>query len=477
MATQYTVKEGDTLNKIASQFGYENYKTAGENISGYDTTNPDLLSVGTKLNVNGYTAPNLAGPVDVSSLSPSGLTPPNNQITDPYAGLGAGASTYMTSSQDATKTNQDAGDAYLKNLSSLEGVDAGQIQTDLETKYGLTEKATEARKIKALVEANTAEAEAARQTLESGAAGKDVTTGFLGKQQQEISRQEAIRNLPLVAKYQAAQGDFQAAQDTVTKLYTARLRDEEAKYDRKLELIKAAYAVADTKEKRMLDAKAKEEERKYNTEKDTLAFEREKELARYKKGLETGATPGGPLQLAQNEGNIQNINEILNSGGLKTSVGTNFLTKAPSGFWGSLGAIASVIGIPSFLAGTGRKMTGEKQNFISAVEQVQSQLSIDSLIKAKAQGATFGALSDSELRVLSNSASKLGSWAIKDSKGNVTGYNTSEKEFRKELDKINNFAKLDYIVKGGDPANIGAQLQSDGSIWTQNNDGTYTKIK
>jgi len=99
------------------------------------------------------------------------------------------------------------------------------------------------------------------------------------------------------------------------------------------------------------------------------------------------------------------------------------------------------------------------------------------LIRAKAQGATFGALSDSELQILSNSATKIESWAEKDGKGNVVGYKVSEGTFKKELDRINNFAKLDYVLKGGDPANVGVQLMDDGKYWTKNSDGSFTQIQ
>lgn len=181
--------------------------------------------------------------------------------------------------------------------------------------------------------------------------------------------------------------------------------------------------------------------------------------------------------LAGAQSNVSNITDLLNSPGLNTSVGTSFLTRGPSGVLGTLGRAASIVGIPSAISGTYRNLTGDRQNFIAGVEQVRSNLNLESLIQAKSRGATFGALSDQELRVLANSATKIGSWAIKDKDGNVIGYNASESDFKKELDKINNFAKLDYIVKGGDPMDVDAQLQSDGSIWSKNSDGTFTQIR
>ena len=121
-------------------------------------------------------------------------------------------------------------------------------------------------------------------------------------------------------------------------------------------------------------------------------------------------------------------------------------------------------------------MTGGRQNFIASVEQIRSNLNLEALIGAKARGATFGALSDQELQVLASSASKIGTWAKKDGDGNVVAYNASEKDFKRELDKINNFARLDYIRKGGLPEDIGAVLMTDGNYYVQNSDGTYTQI-
>lgn len=181
--------------------------------------------------------------------------------------------------------------------------------------------------------------------------------------------------------------------------------------------------------------------------------------------------------LAQTKAKIDQLTGLTSESGLGNSVGTSFLSRAPQGILGTVGALASVVGIPSVLASAYSKLTGQSQNFISDVEQLRSQLNLDALIGAKAQGATFGALSDQELKVLASSATKLGTWATKDSSGNVVGYNTSEANFKKEIDKINNFAKLDYIIKGGDPADVGAKIMPDGSIWAQNSDGTFTQVK
>lgn len=68
--TQYTVKPGDTLNKIAASQGFANYKEAG--ITGFD--NPDMIQPGQVLTIGGG-AP--AGPVvkDVPGIGTLTVTP------------------------------------------------------------------------------------------------------------------------------------------------------------------------------------------------------------------------------------------------------------------------------------------------------------------------------------------------------------------------------------------------------------------
>jgi hypothetical protein len=170
----------------------------------------------------------------------------------------------------------------------------------------------------------------------------------------------------------------------------------------------------------------------------------------------TGTQIGTPQQLAQAQGNIDSVSSLLNDKNIRTAVGPT--------------------GIARFIGAGWDRLTGGRQNFIGSVEQIRSNLNLESLIGAKERGATFGALSDQELQVLSNSATKIGAWAKKDKNGNVVAYNASEKDFKKELEKINNYAKLDYILKGGDPTSVGIQYEG-GHYYTKNIDGTITELR
>ncbi len=172
------------------------------------------------------------------------------------------------------------------------------------------------------------------------------------------------------------------------------------------------------------------------------------------KPLQSGATTS-PGALAQSQGQIDLTNNILKDRYLGAAVGPN---------------MASRLSFSNIF-------TGGRTNFVANVEQLRQQLTLQNLQSAKANGATFGALSDSELQLLSGSATKLGNALLKDGNGNVTGYRLGETAFRNELDKINNFAKLDYVLKGGDLSSVGIVEHPDGTLWTMNSNGTMTEIR
>lgn len=174
-----------------------------------------------------------------------------------------------------------------------------------------------------------------------------------------------------------------------------------------------------------------------------------------------GDTASTPQQQAYAKDKIDSITNLLKSSGLNSSVGPNFLSR-------STNFLTSGFGLDT--------KTGAKTKFIGDVQKIASQLTLDALINAKAQGATFGALSEGELNLLKNSGTAINSWAQKDKSGNVTSYNVSEKDFKAELDKINSFAKKDYILKGGNPEDIGVVTMPDGTLWNRNSDGSMTKL-
>lgn len=118
---------------------------------------------------------------------------------------------------------------------------------------------------------------------------------------------------------------------------------------------------------------------------------------------------------------INAFDSILNNKlGLKLSVGPTRLNRMA----GALDLISGGI--------------GAKQEFIASVEQLVSEETLNSLINAKAKGATFGALSEGELALLKQTASKIGKWAKTNNKGKVVGYEAPESAFIQELNTLKN---------------------------------------
>lgn len=133
--------------------------------------------------------------------------------------------------------------------------------------------------------------------------------------------------------------------------------------------------------------------------------------------------PPKQADIAATQAKVDELNNLLNHKGLNSSVGTNW---------------AGRIGVAD-------KFTGEKQDFIAKVQRLLSESTLQSLIDAKADGATFGALSEGELKILQSAASNIGTWAIKDKNGNITGYDVSTKKFKEEIERIK--SEYDVLLK------------------------------
>ena len=107
--------------------------------------------------------------------------------------------------------------------------------------------------------------------LEGEATGKDVTTSFLGRQQSEVTRQAAIKALPLQAAIQAQQAIVTNntnllinAKENLNTYYSLLSKDAENEYNYKKELVDNVYNFASKQEQAKLDAIIKKEDRAYD---------------------------------------------------------------------------------------------------------------------------------------------------------------------------------------------------------------------
>lgn len=139
---------------------------------------------------------------------------------------------------------------------------------------------------------------------------------------------------------------------------------------------------------------------------------------------------------------ITAVDTLMKHSGLKSRVGTGILSRSPQGFMGTVGKTLSVAGILGLPGDFVAKLSGSGQEFAGGVHKLTGGLTLQSLIDAKSRGATFGALSEGELKILADSATALNDWEIKDDKGVGTGFwNIDEASFKKELKTIQDLTR------------------------------------
>ena len=86
-----------------------------------------------------------------------------------------------------------------------------------------------------------------------------------------------------------------------------------------------------------------------------------------------------------------------------------------------------------------------KNDLKNDFDSLLSSSVLDNLIQAKADGATFGALSDAELKMLQSSTGRLAAWFDKDPKTHrIKGYNGSEEQMKEALRDLQNKYKRMY---------------------------------
>lgn len=174
-------------------------------------------------------------------------------------------------------------------------------------------------------------------------------------------------------------------------------------------------------------------------------------------------TPGGDANKSVVQNKIAQIGAVIGAKGEASSVGTNFLSRQ--------GAERAAVRILT-LGSTGLGV-GNRANFTATVEQITKGLTLQALIDAKANGATFGALSEGELSLLADSASKIDNYAVKDKSGKVLYYKANEADFNNELKTLQDGLQKAYNIKYGETdANnyldtVSSALKTNTSIYSQ----------
>jgi len=192
--------------------------------------------------------------------------PPLPTDTNNYNGIIASGSTLIPPpvTEDPNKG--------LKDYAALLG-EPPSIADAYNTAYndtGIQEKQKTVNDLSAQLASITAEGQQANLQLEQNAGGKDVTTQFLGRQQQEVSRQTAIKSLPVQAALAAAQGNLTLATDKLNTLFKLKSDDITNKYNYKKDLLSKYYDNMTAAQKVKADALQKENDRVYNLKIDQM---------------------------------------------------------------------------------------------------------------------------------------------------------------------------------------------------------------
>jgi hypothetical protein len=339
------------------------------------------------------------------------------------------------------------------------------------------------------------------EALEANPRG--ITTSALNAETNKLNREYARQRADELISYNILQGDYQAAERTLAD-YKADLQDQRTW---EMNAFKLAF---DFVQNDMTESEKMQAQQTWQEKQDVTNFEQQKQFADYQAkiqqdkmvfeaklqqadplyqaklreaqmgGVEApkvvkingvdsvwNTTTGqfepikvagggaGELVLASAKQSIDNTAKLLDNKYLSTAVGPNPLARI---------SLSNIV-------------TGGKDDFISGVGKLVKNLSLDTLIQAKEKGATFGALSDTEMKILSGAATTINDKAVTNKKGEIVGYKGSEKAFKDELQSIQNFAKLDYLLKGGYLEEVNAFVTPDGAIMVTNNDGTITELR
>jgi hypothetical protein len=153
-------------------------------------------------------------------------------------------------------------------------------------------------------------------------------------------------------------------------------------------------------------------------------------------GVDVGGKEAGQKIQAENLYNLANT--ILKHEGKNSAVGINPFARGQV-------PVPLPFGLGFEIPFGADYYTGKNADFIGKVQQMADTLTLAKLIEVKGQGATFGALSDSERAVIERAATPINQWVIKDKSGKVVGYNISQKAFDGEIIRLQN----EYAAKAG----------------------------
>jgi len=176
---------------------------------------------------------NTITPAQMTPVNPITIAPPPTDLTN-YPAIVAGSAQDLQNQATTAQAQLDAQNAAalkqntdIANMQSLLG--GQQAETNaLYASSGVNDIAQQLKDLATQATNVGLQSTQANLTLEGNAAGKYVTTSFLGRQQQEVTRQAAIKTLQLSQQSNILQGNYQAAKDAADQIISAKYGQMEA---------------------------------------------------------------------------------------------------------------------------------------------------------------------------------------------------------------------------------------------------------
>jgi hypothetical protein len=323
-----------------------------------------------------------------------------------------------------------AGDANLSAIASLIGLqgEEGGFRSGLEEESGREEVAQLQKSLSDRFQRVQRAYDIEERDLRRESQGK--TKGFLNLEISDVRRKRDEQLADLSLQYSAATGDLTAIDEAINKKVEAKFGGIQDQIKNMVSLYQLYQDDLSESEKILLENQISQKSGAY---KNQVEQAQKQESAKVWEQMITSGKQSWKdvpnelipfmnpnAQKAYTEEEIlpikqkfDTVTDLITGGAISGTVGPAWFTR--------LSPLSA--------------FTGEKQNFIAGVEQLVSQETMKTLTDLKSKGGTLGALSDQERIMLQNAATQIGSWKV-EKDGRVTGYNTTEKAFKKEL---NNF--------------------------------------
>jgi hypothetical protein len=330
------------------------------------------------------------------------------------------------------------------------GTDIAAERQQARQDAGVIEKEARSRQLSNQLIARDREIQRQREKMEENL--RADSRGGLESQLAKFNRESARELADLSFSYQVALGDYQAAE----KIANDYISDFQANLTNKQNAWQMLYTLMqnDMTESEKMQAQQAFQEKQMQDQ-----FELDKKMASFQQGL-AQSDPKYQLEVANLRNQIaqagvaaqeardldlynkiqsaevksgvvdtalSTIDNILkNQSGLKSATGSTILGRLPFGLSTKLG-VGGLSIKPTF---------GAKVDVLADVSYVVNNLTFDKLKELKAGGATFGALSDKELKSIGDASSVLASMAIKNKEGQITGFKGTETKAIEQIQLI-----------------------------------------